>query len=78
MPGRDMAGLMRGARGGFLVKRGFILPILLKAIGPFNSADFFSLYDHDAEILGPDMLAREELTLVPGESREMRHRLMKP
>jgi len=28
MPGRDMAGLTRGARGGFLVKRGFILPIL--------------------------------------------------
>lgn len=47
----------------------------LKAIGSFNAADFFSLYDQDAEILGPDMLAREEWTLVPGETREMTREL---
>jgi len=47
----------------------------LKSIGPFNAADFFSLYDQDAETLGPDMLAREELTLVPGEIREMTREL---
>ncbi len=47
----------------------------LKALGSFNAADFFALYDQDAETLGQDMLARDEMTLLPGETREMKREL---
>lgn len=51
---------------------GRALPIVvrvyeLRTAGSFQSADFFSLYDHEDTTLGGDLLAREELNLRPGE-----------
>jgi type VI secretion system protein VasD len=43
----------------------------LKSAGGFRGADFFSLYDREAEILGDDLIARQELTLAPGQSRQV-------
>lgn len=37
----------------------------------FNTADFFSLYERDRETLGPELVAVEELQLVPGEKRAL-------
>ncbi len=39
----------------------------LKSHGVFAKADFFSLYDRDNAVLGGDLLARDELTLAPGQ-----------
>ncbi len=39
----------------------------LKATGGFRAADFYRLYDHEAETLGSDLLAREEVNLSPGQ-----------
>lgn len=39
----------------------------LKGQGAFATADFFSLYDRDAEVLGAELLARDEVTLAPGQ-----------
>jgi type VI secretion system VasD/TssJ family lipoprotein len=39
---------------------------LLRAGINFGAADFFSLYERDAAVLGPDLLAREEVQLRPG------------
>ncbi|WP_242482214.1 type VI secretion system lipoprotein TssJ [Thiocystis violacea] len=39
----------------------------LKSPGVFSTADFFSLYDRDAEVLGTDLIARDEVTLAPGQ-----------
>ena len=44
---------------------------VLKAPGPFEGADFFSLYDKDQATLGAEMVKREELLLKPGESRKL-------
>jgi len=44
---------------------------VLKAPGPFEGADFFSLYDKDQATLGAEMVKREELLLNPGESRKL-------
>ncbi len=41
----------------------------LKAPTAFESADFFSLYERDRETLGGDLVAVEELQLLPGEKR---------
>ena len=41
----------------------------LKSATAFNSADFVSLYQNDQAALGPEMVAREEITLNPKESR---------
>jgi type VI secretion system protein VasD len=41
----------------------------LKAPTAFNAADFVSLYQRDQAELGPDLVAREELTLAPGETK---------
>jgi type VI secretion system protein VasD len=38
----------------------------LKSIAAFNRADFFSLYERDKEQLGPDLVNRDELPLMPG------------
>ncbi len=43
----------------------------LRARDKFASADFFSLYDPAAAILGEDLLGRDQLTLVPGATREI-------
>jgi type VI secretion system protein VasD len=39
----------------------------LKSSGSFEAADFYSLYNQDRQILGEDLLAREEANLQPGE-----------
>lgn len=44
---------------------------VLKAPGPFESADFFSLYDKDQATLGAEMVKREEFLLKPGESKKL-------
>jgi type VI secretion system protein VasD len=38
----------------------------LKSLTAFNRADFFSLYERDREQLGPDLVNRDELPLLPG------------
>jgi type VI secretion system protein VasD len=43
----------------------------LKSAGSFSSADFFSLYEHEAQTLGPDMLGREEVSLAPGQRHQV-------
>lgn len=49
----------------------------LRAADGFNGADFISLYERDKEILGADLLAREEMTLIPGEKKEFKRELQK-
>jgi len=41
----------------------------LKTAAAFNGADFMSLYQSDQATLGAELLAREEVTLKPSESR---------
>ena len=41
----------------------------LKSSASFEQADFMSLYQSDTATLGADVVAREEITLQPGESR---------
>ena len=43
----------------------------LKSVTAFNQADFMSLYRGDQAALGADLVAREELTLNPGETRPL-------
>jgi len=43
----------------------------LKTPSGFDSADFFSLWDKDAATLGPDMAARDEYLMKPGEQRKI-------
>jgi type VI secretion system protein VasD len=55
---------------------GQALPIVirlyeLKAQGAFSGADFFSLYEREAKTLGGELIAREELTLAPGQTRQI-------
>lgn len=38
----------------------------LRSTSAFNQADFFSLFDRDKEQLGPDLVTRNELPLMPG------------
>jgi type VI secretion system protein VasD len=47
----------------------------LKALGKFNSADFFSLYDKESETLGPELVGREEFDLRPDETRPYKRQL---
>jgi type VI secretion system protein VasD len=42
----------------------------LKSLAAFEAADFFSLFEKDKETLGGELLARDELSLVPGAKRE--------
>jgi type VI secretion system protein VasD len=44
----------------------------LKSAGSFQSADFYSLYNQDREVLGDDLLARDELNLQPGDWHEIK------
>ena len=41
----------------------------LKTGDIFKNADFFAIYEQDAEILGDSMTSREELEIPPGENR---------
>ncbi len=43
----------------------------LKTPGPFESADFFSLFEKDTATLGAELVQREELLLRPGESKKL-------
>jgi len=45
---------------------------LLANSGPFEAADFFSLFDGDEKALGATMVSREEVTLKPGDSIKSR------
>jgi type VI secretion system protein VasD len=47
----------------------------LKTPGPFQSADFFSLYDKDSATLGAELVKREELQLAPGEKKTLQFTL---
>ncbi len=39
----------------------------LKTLSVFESADFYALYDDETATLGPDLIAREELIIRPGD-----------
>ena len=47
----------------------------LKAVAPFESADFVSLFDKDQSTLGGDVIARDEFVLSPGESMAIKRDL---
>jgi type VI secretion system protein VasD len=52
--------------------RGVASPVVvrvyeLKAVSSFNQAQFFELFDDDVKRLGPDLVAKRELELKPGE-----------
>lgn len=47
----------------------------LKAVGAFNSADFFSLFERESETLGTELVGREEHDLQPAETRPYRRQL---
>jgi type VI secretion system protein VasD len=42
----------------------------LKSVSAFNSADFFSLYDHDKDVLAADLVVREEIQVEPGMEKK--------
>jgi len=39
----------------------------LKSLANFERADFFSLFDRERETLGPELIARDEMVLRPGD-----------
>jgi len=43
----------------------------LKSTAAFNNADFFTLYDRDVSELGADYVARDDVEINPGESKEI-------
>lgn len=43
----------------------------LKTTGRFSSADFYSLYDRDSEVLGGDLLSKEEVIVEPGGGQRL-------
>lgn len=47
----------------------------LKSAAAFEAADFFSLYEKDASILGADVVQREELLLRPGDTKPLEMKL---
>ena len=47
----------------------------LRALGAFNNADFFSLFEKEAETLGGELVGREEYILQPSESRPYQRQL---
>jgi len=47
----------------------------LKASAQFESADFVSLFEREAQALGPDLVAREEFVMRPGEKRTLDKKL---
>jgi len=47
-----------------------VIMFQLSAADAFDNADFFSLFDPESGVLGGDELARTEMLLQPGESRE--------
>ena len=49
----------------------------LKSLTSFERADFFSLFDRERETLGPELVARDEMVLKPGD-RLMQERKLAP
>lgn len=47
-----------------------IIVFQLVSADAFANADFFSLFEPEAAVLGGDMLARTQMLLQPGETRE--------
>ena len=47
----------------------------LKSVAAFNGADFFSLFEKEAEALSGELVGREEYQLSPGESRPYQRQL---
>lgn len=47
-----------------------IIVFQLVSADAFEQADFFSLFDPEAAVLGGDMLVRTQILLQPGEERE--------
>jgi type VI secretion system protein VasD len=47
----------------------------LRALGAFNSADFFSLFEKESETLGQELVGREEYTVRPSETRPYQRQL---
>lgn len=47
----------------------------LKSRAAFESADFFSLWDRDREVLGADLVARDEIPLRPGDKPQIERKL---
>lgn len=43
----------------------------LKSAASFEAADFFSLFEKDATVLGADVVSREELLMRPGDSKPL-------
>lgn len=37
----------------------------------FANSEFFALFDKEQEVLGADLLARDEVTLAPGDKKEL-------
>lgn len=44
----------------------------LKTEAEFAKADFFAIYDREKEILGPSLITREEYTLSPGDTQDLK------
>lgn len=47
----------------------------LRALGAFNNADFFSLFEKEAETLGGELVGREEYILQPSETKPYQRQL---
>lgn len=47
----------------------------LKSASGFMSADFFTLYERDKELLGADLLVREEIQVEPGMQKAVTRKL---
>ena len=47
----------------------------LKSPGPFESSDFFSLFEKDQATLGAELVQREEVLLRPGETKKLEFNL---
>jgi len=44
----------------------------LRGDAEFNGADFFALYDNERETLGPNLIMRDERTLLPGQQVQLK------
>jgi type VI secretion system protein VasD len=49
----------------------------LSSTSAFDKADFFQLYEHEAETLGADLVGRDELLVTPGATQQL-HKELKP
>lgn len=43
----------------------------LKSTTAFNRSDFFAVFERDKEILGADLIARDEWAVTPGDHRQV-------